>query len=106
MKDISLKIKKFFQKIKKLFNKNSHEYWNIIIRVSFIIIIILICFSLFLLYQIKTEKIINRLEVEKEPIKIIKEDTLNKVNSYFEEKEKKSENVKNEPFPFKDPSIE
>ncbi|ETB64173.1 TPA: hypothetical protein DIC38_00350 [Candidatus Nomurabacteria bacterium] len=103
MKKILQYIKNIFSKIKIFFKIDSHKHWNFIVQASFFIVCILICFSLFLLYQIKNDQITGNFEIKKDPVVIIKEDVLNEIISDFEEKENKSEETKNSVFPYSDP---
>lgn len=97
------KFKNYFRKIKDFFRMDSHRHWNVIVHFSFFIILIIICFSIFLLYKIKNDQIIKKSDIKKEPVIFIKEDLLKKIDLYFEEKELKSQDIKNNPFPYGDP---
>ena len=105
MTNILKNTKVFFKNTRNFLKMNSHKHWNFIVRVSFFIIFILICFSLFLLYQIKNDQITDKNEIKKEPVVLIKEDDLEKIIKYFNEKNNKSEEIKNNIFPYSDPSL-
>lgn len=105
MSNLKTKLKSNLKIIKNFLRMNPHKHWDFIMKISFFSIFILIIFSLFILYQIKNDKGPQYDENEnKEPVAVVNELKLKTVNSYFDNKKIKTEEIKNNPFPYEDPS--
>ena len=105
-------MKKLFTKIKdKLrslipFRKlNPHTYWNSLLYIFCAIIILLILFSLYILYEIKNQQILPATPVSSGSSVLINEKLLNKVNESFENNLAKEKEAGDNTNPFKDPSV-
>lgn len=84
---------------------NPHSHWAILLNIFFIVITILILFSFFLLYKIKTQQIFQvEIKTEASP-SIIKEKLLDRVNEYFDNKSLKENEIKNGLKTYQDPSL-
>ncbi len=107
-------MKNFIQKIKEIFKKpsiqvsgaiNPHKHWIILLWSFFIITILLIVFSLYMLYQIKNEQVFQVAPIVKVNSSLLKEQLLRDVIASFEAKAKKESSLKINPPIYKDPSI-
>lgn len=101
-----------FKKIKEKFNKkpkissiNPHTHWAGLLNMFFIVVTILILFSFFLLYKIKTQQIFQVKEKIEVSPSIINEKVLNRVNEFFENKSIKENEIKNGLKTYEDPSL-
>lgn len=84
---------------------NPHKHWGILLKVFFIVVLCLIIFSLYLLYQIKNDHIFQVNPTIEENNSSIKEELLKKVNDSFDKKAQKESELKANPPSFSDPSI-
>lgn len=99
------KIKQKFIKSPKTDKINPHAHWVGLLNVFFVVITILILFSFFLLYKIKTQQIFQvETKVEVTP-SIINEKLLNKVNESFKDKSVKEDEIKSGLKTYEDPSL-
>lgn len=83
---------------------NPHKHWVYILYIFFVLLLCIIVFSLYLLFEIKNEQIFkdeNHTKVEKS---FIKEKTLKKVNESFDQKSQRTLNLNIEPIKIEDPS--
>src|SRR5574343_500344 len=102
MNNLKTKLKSSIKSIKNFLRMNPHRHWDFIMKISFLSIFFLIIFSLFMLYQIKNDKGPQYNENEnKEDVVIVNEEKLKNINSYFENKKIKTEEIKSNPFPYK-----
>lgn len=105
MKEFLLKIK---EKIKSLipFRKlDPHVYWNNLLYIFSIIVVFLIIFSFYILYQIKNQQIFQIAPVSTDTHSLINEKLLNIVNSSFDAKKAKEKEIQDGLDSYKDPSI-
>jgi hypothetical protein len=109
-------MKNFLTKIKDSFKKknikaktkspiNPHRHWVLILRTFFIIVTLLIIFSLYLLYQIKSDRVFQATPVSKGNSSLIKESLLKSVTEYFDSKSQKEKALKANPPSYGDPSL-
>lgn len=80
-------------------------YWNNLLRIFSVVIILLIIFSFYILYQIKHQQIFQITPVPTEESNLIKEKLLNQVNEIFENKKTRAKEIQSELKVYKDPSI-
>ena len=105
MENISVTIDKEEKIVKDFFNINPHKHWNFLLYIFFILVTILIMFSLFLLYQIKNEQIFQVTVGQQENSMLIKESLLKNINDLYERKAQKTGEINNNPSPYSDPSL-
>lgn len=105
MKTILIKIKEFFRKIINFFNINPHKHWNVLLLVFFVLTVLLISFSLYILFEIKNDKIFQTKIIENENRILLKEDLLEKTMESFNVKERGVLNLDKIDLITKDPSI-
>ncbi len=105
MNNFSLKIKNKLKLISDFLKINPHRHWIFLLYVFFVLNIILIIFSLYLLYEIKNEQIF-QIKIDKQ-IKqtLLKDDLLKKVTDLYDAKAKIEQEIKNKPFLYSDPSF-
>lgn len=84
---------------------NPHKHWVLLVRGLLIVVCILIIFSLYLLYEIKNEKIFQATPTETTKPITLKDDLLKKVTDSFYKKSQKSESINNTSPSYQDPSI-
>ncbi|HAE36945.1 MAG: hypothetical protein UR85_C0002G0006 [Candidatus Nomurabacteria bacterium GW2011_GWF2_35_66] len=105
MNTFLLKIKNQIKRIKNFFIINPHKHWMFLVYIFFISILILILFSFYLLYMIKSEKIFQVKTEQSEKHVLLNEDLLKKTTDLYDSKAKKEAEIKNSLPPYKDPSI-
>lgn len=105
-------MKSFFKKIKNSLNNlvslnkiNPHADWRKLIFIFFVVSVLLILFSLFLLYQIKNQQVFQEIGSSPEAPMLIDEKLLNKIEESFEQKSIIEKEIKNNLKSYKDPSI-
>ena len=107
-------MKNLLSKIKNIFKKksvegpraiNPHKHWIILLSIFFVIIAVLILFSLYLLYQIKNDQIFQVPPTLQENNKLIREDLLKDVTESFDQKAQKESEIKTNPHSYRDPSL-
>lgn len=101
MKNLLPKIKNIFS-FKKI---NPHQYWKNLLYVFFTMIIILIIFSLYLLFNIKNQQIFKISSISTTPPSLINEKLLNKVTESFNNKTLREKEIKENGKIYKDPSL-
>lgn len=84
---------------------NPHKHWMVLIKVFFVIVFLLIVFSLYLLYQIKNEQIFQAKPVSGGQSSLLKENLLKSVTDSFNQKAKKEAELKGNIQPYSDPSL-
>jgi hypothetical protein len=100
-------LKKILNKLKQFipFKKmDPHNNWRNLLHFVFIIIILLIIFSFYLLYKIKNQKIFQVVPKSAQTEVLINEKLLEKVIGSFEEREFKEKEIKEGVNLYKDPS--
>ncbi len=105
MKSFFLKIKKILRNINNFFNINPHKHWAFLLYFFSILSLLLIIFSLFILYEIKNEQIFQVKIETKSNGNVLKETSLKRIISNFEEKAIKEQRIIENPPVYKDPSI-
>lgn len=105
MKEFLIKIKNKLKSLIPFRKVNPHVYWNILLYIFFIIIIALILFSLYLLYEIKNQQIFQITSSSSQSSSLINEKLLNKVTESFNINLIKEKEIKNDINLYKDPSI-
>lgn len=106
MKEFLIKIKNKLKSLIPFRKVNPHVYWNILLYIFFIIIIALILFSLYLLYEIKNQQIFQITSSSSQSSSLINEKLLNKVTESFNINLIKEKEIKNDINLYKDPSIQ
>ena len=86
-------------------NINPHMHWNKLLIFFLLLIFILVLFSFYILYKIKNQQIFQIEPKSDESPTLINENLLEEVNKRFEQKEFKSNEIKNGLKLYKDPSI-
>lgn len=105
MKKLLSKIK---YKLKNLipFRKiNPHVYWNSLLYIFCTIIILLILFSLYMLYEIKNQQTLQIAPATSTTLSLINEKLLDKVNASFDSNIAKEKAIQNSLNSYKDPSL-
>ncbi len=108
-------MKNFLEKLKTKFKKqdtatmasslNPHKHWKLILKVFFIVVVLLIIISIYLLYRIKNDKIFQIDPIKNDSTNLLKEDLLKKVSEIFDNKAKKENELKTNPPIYSDPSV-
>jgi len=101
-------MKNFILKIKSSFSLNHispHSHWKNILHIFSVLIIILILFSFYLLYEINREQIFKMSSVKVDQSTLINEKLLKKVTESFNNKILKEKEIKDGLHQYKDPSI-
>ena len=103
---------KIFAKIKNIVNitahfkkVNPHTHWSVLLGIFFVIIIFLIIFSFYLMFQVKNQQIFQITESKEEQPNMINEKLLEKVNESFGNKLIREKEIENGGGSYKDPSI-
>ena len=105
MKKSSLKIKDKLKNLINFKNPNPHIYWRFLLHLYFIVFIVLVIFSFYLLHEIRNQQIFQTKTTEKELPSLINEKLLNKVSEYFNNKSLKQKETIENPNTYKDPSL-
>lgn len=88
-----------------LFKKvNPHVYWRNLLYIFFILVIGLILFSFYLLYEIKNEQIFQIVPKNTNPPSLMNEKLFKKVTESFDEKAINIKNIKDGVTTYRDPS--
>ncbi len=87
------------------FKINPHKHWNFLIKIFFILVLALIIFSVYLLYEIKNEQIFQVTLNQQENKTLLKENILKTVLGDFSNKEAKRLEIKDNPSLYSDPSL-
>lgn len=96
------KIKRYFL---EFFKVNPNKHWVFLLYTFFGMILILILFSFYLLYEIKNDQIFQvKLEI-KEKKNLLKEDSLNRITNLFDQKNQRTLELNSGASLYKDPSI-
>lgn len=102
MKIKFFKTKKDFRKKTAIVNPNL--YWNIILYVTFALIILSFVFGLWFFSKTSTEPPVSAVDINGQ-IGVVKKQRIQKVLEYFSEREQKSAEILNSPSPVVDPSL-
>jgi hypothetical protein len=101
-------LSKIIDKLKRLipFRKvNPHVYWNSLLYIFCITIILLILFSLYMLYDIKNQQALQIAPTTSTTQSLINEKLLDKVNASFDSNQIKTKEIQNGLTSYKDPSL-
>lgn len=101
-------LSKIKDKLKSLipFRKvNPHVYWNSLLYIFCITIILLILFSLYMLYDIKNQQTLQIVPATSTTPSLINEKLLEKVNASFDSNLAKERAIQNNLNSYKDPSL-
>ncbi|MFA6251303.1 MAG: hypothetical protein WC603_01605 [Candidatus Paceibacterota bacterium] len=105
---MKISFKKTENQIKKLFSpkkSNPHTDWRILLDIFFLVVVVLILFSFYLLYTIKNQQVFQIEPKSDETPTMINEKLLEKINNSFEQKSIKAREIKDGSKSYKDPSI-
>ncbi len=105
MNSFLIKIKNIWKGFCNFFQINPHKHWAFLLYMFSVLIILLILFSFYLLYQIKNEQIFQVKIVAEQKKTILREDLLNKIINLFDNKAQKELDIESNPPVYKDPSI-
>ena len=105
MKEFSNRIKNQIKAFTPFKRCNPHVYWNSLIYVFLVAILILIVFSFYLLFKIKNQQILQITPATTETPSLINEKLLKKVNESFDAKLVKQKEVQSGLNTYEDPSI-
>jgi hypothetical protein len=105
MNTFVIKIKNKLRSLINFFKINPHKHWTFLLYIFFILVSFLILFSLYLLYEIKNEKIFQVQTIQTEKLNLLQEDLLNKTINAYDLKAEKQKTITEKPSPYKDPSI-
>ena len=105
MKELLTKFKDKFKKILSFKRMNPHVYWRNILYVFFLVIILLISFSVYLLFEIKNQQIFQITPKPGEQSSLINEKLLDKVTESFNSKQAKEKEIESGLTKYKDPSL-
>lgn len=105
MSNFLSQLKSFFKKVSNFFKINPHRHWVFLLYVFFSMTALLILFSFYLLYQIKTDQVFQVKIEQDEKSNLIKEDLLNKTIKLDEEKTNLIKEIENNHDFYKDPSL-
>lgn len=84
---------------------NPHKHWMILLLIFLILVVCLIMFSLYLLFQIRGDQVFQVKPTLDDKPTILKEDLLKNVTQIFEEKAKKENDLSTNPPFYRDPSL-
>jgi hypothetical protein len=105
MKELLSKIKNKIKRGIAPKKTNPHIYWKNILYVFSFIVIILIIFSLYLMFRIKEQQIFQITPSVKDQPSLINEKLLKRVNEFFDYKQLKQKETLENPIIYKDPSL-
>lgn len=106
MNEFIIKIKnkiKGFISFKKV---NPHTHWRNLLYVFFIVVVLLILFSFFILYKIKNQQIFQIIPTSSESPILLNEKLLKRVTDSFNNKQIIEKQIKEGLILFKDPSLD
>lgn len=84
---------------------NPHKHWRVLLWAFSGMVVLLIAFSLYLLYQIKNEYIFQVDTSSNEAPTLLRENLMESVTEVFEQKASKENAIKTNPPSYPDPSI-
>jgi len=105
MNEFSSKILNKLNDILSFKKINPHLHWRNLLYVFFIIMIVLILFSFYLLYQIKNQQIFQSTSTTTVTPNLMNEKLLNQINNSFDIRAAKQSEIKNAANTYKDPSL-
>jgi len=105
MKTFLLKIKNITKGLLSFRKINPHNHWKNLLHVFFILVIILIIFSFYLLFEIKNQQIFQITTKPVETTSLMNEKLLKKVTESFDSKLIKEKEIRENLVSYKDPSV-
>lgn len=84
---------------------NPHKHWRVMLWLFSLITVLLILFSLYLLYQIKNEQIFQVAPTSNEGTTILKENLIKNVTETFDKKSKRESEIRSGTSNYTDPSL-
>ena len=105
MDNFLAKIKDKFRTFKQFFNINPHKHWNFLIYMFLSLILVLILFSLYFLYEIKNGQIFQVTQGQQENHILLKDALLKSTINSFDSKAEKVLDTKTNFNPYSDPSL-
>jgi hypothetical protein len=81
-----------------------HKHWKILLKVFLTISLLLIIFSIYILFEIKNDQMFTLKPGDRTSSQLIRQDLLDEVSKSFTEKEKKTNEIKAGNTVFVDPS--
>lgn len=105
MKKLLSKIKDKLKNLIPFRKVNPHVYWNNLLYIFCITIILLILFSLYMLYDIKNQQTLQIAPATSTTPSLINEKLLDKVNASFDSNLAKEKAIQNNLNLYKDPSL-
>ena len=105
MNEIFSKIKYKIKSIISFKKINPHNHWRILLYIFFLMIIVLIIFSFYLLYEVKNQQFSQVTIKPTENSVLINEKLLKKINDSFTTKQVNEKEIKEGIKTYQDPSI-
>ena len=105
MNKLSIKINNFKKAFKEFKKINPNKHWTFILNVFLVLVLFLILFSFYLLYQIKNDQVFQVKKEGPEKQTLINEVILNKTMKSYDLRDEIKNTIKNNPAIYKDPSI-
>lgn len=100
-----IKIKNISKKFNNFLEINPHRHWNALLYLFFITTLLLILFSLYLLYKIKNEEIFQITAEQQNMPTLLKVDLLKNINNLSDKKIKRTLELNNNAHVYNDPSL-
>lgn len=94
MNNLTNKIKYIFKKIKEFFIINPHKHWKVFLHLFAMITLVFVIFSFYLFFKIENEQVYESITVSPDKKIILKEKLLKQVLDSFEQKAKKTLELK------------
>ncbi len=105
MDNLLPKIKNKFNFINDFFKINPHKHWAFLIYVFFSLVVILILFSFYLLYEIRNEQMFQVQIEQKGNQTLLKEDLLKNTTNIFDQKTRNEIDINTNFSAYNDPSL-
>ena len=86
------------------YSVDPHKHWVILLWFFFVSVVLLIMYSIYLLYQIKNENLYQTPLVKKVESTQLRENLLKSVTAEFEQKAKNENDIETNPTTYPDPS--
>ena len=84
---------------------NPHKHWKVLLGIFSLVAFLLVVFSFYLLYKIKTEQIFRAVPASNAGVTILKEKLIKSVTETFDQRALKEKSIKSTPSPYSDPSL-
>ena len=105
MNNFLIQINNKTKEIKNFFDINPHRHWDFLLKLFLFLILVLIVFSLYLLYQIKNEQIFQITLGVPENHTMLKEDLLKNTLDVYDQKAAKVTEIEKNFNSYNDPSL-